>query len=138
MINRIKQLVLAGMLIMFFPMISSGQMKSGANESSEAMIKENYTGDWNFEAPNAPPGSTNGSVVMKPDAIIMSFDDIEEYPSSWIQVKNDSIIYQVKFDQATVVFSLKIIDKDNMSGKAVWEDGETAVILKKRIIGVRT
>jgi hypothetical protein len=75
---------------------------------------------------------------MKPDAIIMSFDDIEEYPSSWIQVRNDSIIYQVKFDQATVVFSLKIIDKENMSGKAVWEDGETDVILRKRIVGVRT
>ncbi|HLP71735.1 MAG TPA: hypothetical protein VK155_02460 [Bacteroidales bacterium] len=136
--NRIKLLVIAGMLVTCLPFISNGQMKSAAVESSGAMIKENYTGDWKFEAPDAPPGSTSGSLVMKPDAIIMSFDDIEEYPSSWIQVRNDSIIYQVKFDQATVVFSLKIIDKENMSGKAVWEDGETDVILRKRIVGVRT
>lgn len=136
--NRIKELVIAGLLVLSFPFLSSGQMKSGAYENSEAMIKENYTGDWKFEAPDAPPGSTNGSIVIKPDAIIMSFDDIEEYPSTWIKVRNDSIIYQVKFDQATVVFSLRVIDKDNMSGKAVWEDGETPVILRKRIVGVRT
>lgn len=136
--NNIKQLVIAGLLVICFPFNSSSQMKSGASENSDAMIKENYMGDWKFEAPDAPPGSTSGNLVIKADAIIMSFDDIQEYPSSWIKVRNDSIIYQVKFDQATVVFLLKVIDKDNMSGKAVWDDGETAVILKKRIVGVRT
>lgn len=137
--NKIKQLVLAGLLVTFFPVISFGQMKGQMKEEAPVnMIKENFTGDWNFEAPQAPPGSTKGSLQMKTDAIVMSFDDLQEYPSTWLRVRNDSIIYQVQFDQATVVFSLKIIDKDNMSGKAVWEDGETPVILRKRIAGVKT
>lgn len=118
------------MLILF------GLLFSGIS-SYNFQIKDNYTGDWSFEAPDAPEGSTAGKIVIQANAVIMSFDEDQEYPSSWVRVRNDSIIYQTDFDQATVLFSLKVNDESNMTGKAVWSHGETAIVLKKLIKGVK-
>jgi hypothetical protein len=129
--NKIKQLVLSSLFIFCFPFFINAQMGSASRESS--MIEEVYTGKWKFEAPNAPEGSTKGDIEIKPDAIIMTFDEAIDFPSNWVRFRNDSIIYQTAFDAATVVFSLKIIDKNKMAGKAVWEDGETDFIVTKNL-----
>lgn len=129
--NNIKQLVLAGLFILCFPFFINAQMGRANRESS--MIEETYTGKWKFEAPNAPEGSTKGDIEIKPDAVIMTFDEAIDFPSNWVKFRNDSIIYQTAFDAATVVFSLKIIDRNKMTGKAVWEDGETEFILTKNL-----
>jgi hypothetical protein len=105
-----------------------------------AQIQKTYTGDWKFEAPDSPEGSTFGIVTLKQDSAIMTFDGYEKFPSSWVKVKNDSIIYEVDFGDTEVVFSLKIIDDYTMSGKAVWDEGETPILLTKtepKAIGVR-
>lgn len=103
----------------------------------EAQVHDSYTGNWKFEAPDAPEGSTTGNIVIKINTIVMTFDDMQEYPSSWIKFRNDSLIYETAFDLATVVFSLKIVNKSTMTGKAVWEGGESEVTLTKRIMGVK-
>jgi hypothetical protein len=122
--HKIKLIALAGLLLFSWPAVKS-------------QIEENFTGKWKFEAPNAPEGSTQGNIEIKTNAVIMTFDDLTQFPSSWVKVRNDSIIYETAFDLAKVQFSLKVIDKNNMAGKAVWEGGETPVILKKEVEGVK-
>jgi len=123
--NRFTHLVLAVILLLSVSFIPGVQ------------INDNYTGKWKFEAPDAPEGSTSGNILIKTNIVVMSFDDFEEFPSSWVRFRNDSIIYETSFDLATVLFSLRVVDKNNMKGKAVWKDGETEITLKKTIIGVR-
>ncbi|MGE5406126.1 MAG: hypothetical protein ACM3NR_00330 [Methanosarcina sp.] len=123
--NRFKQIILSGAFLFSLTLITNAQ------------IKETYTGDWKFEAPNAPEGSKNGSVVIKTDAIIMSFDEFMQFPSQLLKVVNDSILYEVAFDDTTVRFALKVNDANNMTGKAVWDDGETPIMLTKKIVGVK-
>lgn len=100
-------------------------------------IQDTYTGDWKFEAPGAPEGSQKGDVAIKADAIVMTFDSILQFPSEWIKTPKDSLIYEVAFDDTTVRFSLKIKDANNMTGKAVWDDGETPIFLTRKIVGVK-
>lgn len=102
-----------------------------------AQIGDSYTGKWKFEAPNAPEGSTKGNIEIQPNSVIMTFDDMVQFPSSWVKVRNDSILYETAFDLAKVQFSLKAVDNNNMTGKAVWEGGESLVTLKKAIEGVK-
>ncbi|HEX2970461.1 MAG TPA: hypothetical protein VHO46_15295 [Bacteroidales bacterium] len=131
--NKIRQLTVSGILLLSLPLFLNAQMGNANTSSarSEAKIEDSYTGNWKFEAPNAPEGSTEGDIVIKPEEVIMTFDNAVGFPSKWIKFRNDSIIYQTVFDGATVVFSVKIIDRNNMKGKAVWDDGETEFIMKK-------
>src|SRR5512133_4138783 len=96
---KIKQLVLSGLLLVCFPLFINAQMGNASRETS--MIEETYTGKWKFEAPDAPEGSTKGDIEIKPDAIIMTFDEAIDFPSNWVKFRNDSIIYQTVFDAAT-------------------------------------
>jgi hypothetical protein len=135
--NLYKHLILCGLFI-FSITIINGQMGNPVNSPEpDSSISELYTGDWEFSAPDAPEGSTEGNITIKSDGVIMTFDDLVAFPSSWVRVRNDSLIYQMDFDLATVRFSLKVIDKDNMTGKAVWKEGQTAVILRKKVAGIK-
>jgi hypothetical protein len=119
------------MLILIFPLCVQGQM--GKPNTGTALIEDAYTGKWNFEAPEAPEGSTEGAIEIKADRVIMKFDNVMEYTSDWIKFRNDSIIFQTAFDAAIVVFSVRIVDKHNLNGKAVWEGGETPFIVTKNL-----
>jgi hypothetical protein len=135
--NFYKQLIVCGLFIFSITGIH-GQMANPEKSARPANeISEILTGDWEFSAPDAPEGSTEGDITINPDGVIMMFDDLVAFPSSWVKVSNDSIIYQVEFDLATVLFSLKVIDKDNMSGRAVWKEGQTAVVLRKKVVGIK-
>lgn len=133
--KKFRQLALSGVLLLGLPIYINAQMGSAGREDAkeDSRIVEIYTGEWKFEAPSAPEGSTKGDIEIKPDAVIMTFDDAVVFPSTWVKFRNDSIIYQVDFDATSVVFSLKIIDKNHMSGKAVWEEGESPFILRKNL-----
>lgn len=128
-----KSLRKYGILLFFFclPFFLNAQM--GKPAAGEGVIEEAYTGKWKFLAPDAPAGSTEGDIQIRPDAVIMTFENVIDFPSTWIKFRNDSIIYKTEFDAAVVVFSVKIIDKNNMEGKAVWEDGETTFIMTKNL-----
>ncbi len=101
--------------------------------SSNAQVKTVSVGSWSFEAPDAPEGFTYGVLDLKKDSAFMTFTNgTSRYPSSWIKVRNDSIIYESDINGTTVRFSLKIIDKQKIAGNAVWSDGETSMSLIKK------
>jgi hypothetical protein len=101
--------------------------------STNAQIKPAYLGSWNFDAPSAPEGYTYGIIEIKKDSVETSFIESKfKIPSYWIKVKNDSIIYKTIVDGTEVLFSLKIENEANIKGNAVWSDGETQMILKKK------
>lgn len=99
---------------------------------TDAQISKNLSGDWYFDAPDAPEGSTSGAATFKVDTVIMIFDGHLRFPSDWVKTDNDSIIYEVSFESDKVRFSLKIMDEQNLEGKAVWENGETPIIFRRK------
>jgi hypothetical protein len=101
--------------------------------STNAQIKPAYFGNWSFDAPSAPDGYTYGIIEIKKDSINTSFTQLNyEVPSTWIKAKNDSITYKAIVEGTDVLFSLKIENETNIKGNAVWSDGETQMILKKK------
>jgi hypothetical protein len=101
--------------------------------STNAQIKPAYFGNWSFDAPSAPDGYTYGIIEIKKDSINTSFTLLNyEVPSTWVKAKNDSITYKAIVDGTDVLFSLKIENETNIKGNAVWSDGETQMILKKK------
>lgn len=101
--------------------------------STNAQIKPAYIGNWSFETPAAPEGFTSGILTLNKDTVFMAFTDgTTRFPSNWIKVTNDSIIYESDIDGTIVLFSLKIQDKSKITGNAVWNEGETIMNLTKK------
>jgi len=101
--------------------------------NANAQIKQQCLGKWTFETPSAPEGYTMGIIDLKKDSVIMEFTgNPSHYPSTWIKVRNDSLIYESDINGTLVRFSLKIIDNKTVSGEAVWSEGQTAMNLKKK------
>ena len=101
--------------------------------SLDAQVKKTYQGKWNFEAPTAPEGYNTGVITFKADSSVMEFSGgYYIYPSSRLQAKSDSIIYTTNVDGEMVLFSLKIKDKSNITGDAVWSTGQSEMILTKK------
>ena len=119
--SKILQLV----LIMSFLLIGS--------LSTNAQTKLAFFGNWSFDAPSAPDGYTYGIIEIKKDTVNISFTDLQfKYPSTWVKIKNDSLTYAAYIDGTDVLFSLKIENETNIKGNAVWSDGQTQMILKKK------
>jgi hypothetical protein len=98
-----------------------------------AQQKVSFSGDWNFEAPAAPEGYNRGVVTFEKDSSFIIFSDgYYVYPSNWLEVKGDSILYESDIDGMIVLFSLKIDEKTKISGNAVWYDGESSLNLTKK------
>ena len=101
--------------------------------SLNAQVKKTYQGKWNFEAPTAPEGYNTGVITFKADSSIMEFSGgYYIYPSSRLKAKGDSIIYTTYVDGETVLFSLIIKDKSNITGDAVWSTGQSEMILTRK------
>jgi hypothetical protein len=101
--------------------------------STNAQVKATCLGSWSFDAPTAPDGYTYGVIEIKKDSLITSFTESKyKFPSVWVKVKNDSIFYKSVIDGTDVLFSLKIENETSIKGNAVWSDGETLMILKKK------
>jgi hypothetical protein len=102
--------------------------------STTAQVEVAYLGNWSFVAPTAPDGYTFGIIEIKKDSINTYFTELKyKIPSIWIKVKNDSITYKAIVDDTDVLFSLKIENETNIKGNAIWDDGETQMILKKKM-----
>ena len=103
------------------------------SHSLKAQVKNVFTGNWSFDAPSAPGGYTKGFMEVKKDSVLTSFPDMSfKYPSMWVKVKNDSLIYEVNIDGEEVLFSLKTDDKTKITGNAVWSSGETIIYASKK------
>ncbi len=117
--HRYIHLIILGVLILFATDVS-------------AQISKVLLGDWTFDAPDAPEGSTFGAASLRSDTVTMIFEGALRFPSDWVRATGDSIIYETSFEKDKVRFSLKVIDDQNLSGKAVWENGETLITFKRR------
>ena len=115
------------LLLLVMPLLLFGSL------SAKAQIKTTYFGSWSFSAPTAPEGYTYGTIEIKKDSITTFFTGLNyKVPSIWVKVKNDSITYKSLVDDAEVLFSLKIENQTSIKGDAVWADGQTQMILKKK------
>jgi hypothetical protein len=120
-----KDKVLHFLFILLFSLLGS--------LTSNAQIKPAYLGEWSFNAPFAPEEFNYGTIEIKKDSIITIFPESKYKAfSTWVKVRNDSIIYISIIDDTEVLFSLKIEDETNIKGNAVWSDGETQMILHKK------
>jgi len=101
--------------------------------SASGQVNTSQIGNWTFEAPTAPEGFNYGVIEFKKDSVLMQFTDGQyKLSSNWVKVKNDSIKYESTVDGTSVLFSLKVVDKQKISGNAVWEGGETSMILTRK------
>jgi hypothetical protein len=101
--------------------------------SVNGQVKKDYQGKWNFEAPSAPDGYTFGTMEIKKDSVFTAFTDGNyRFPSNLIKVTKDSLSFQANINGTDVLFSLKTDDKNKISGRAVWSDGETQLMLTKK------
>lgn len=98
-----------------------------------AQNKPLQPGTYSFEAPTAPEVYTWGVIEFKKDTVLMKFTGSDfKIPSNWVKSKGDSIYYESDIDGTIVLFSLKVVDKENINGNAVWSDGQTVMILKRK------
>jgi hypothetical protein len=91
-----------------------------------------YKGTWKFEAPDAPQETANGTIIFTADSAITIFNTGERFKSSWLKVKNDSILFESQINDGVVQVSLKMNDNNSMTGTANWGIGESSLILKKQ------
>lgn len=119
---KTRQVVLSVLIILSFSFLTNAQ------------ISDNLSGSWHFDAPDAPEGSTSGDATFKADTVILIFEGHMKFPSDWVKAGNDSITFQVSFESDKVRFSLLIRDDQTLDGKAVWENGETPIIFRRKKI----
>ncbi|MDP4223766.1 MAG: hypothetical protein Q8868_10675 [Bacteroidota bacterium] len=100
---------------------------------ANSQVKKTCLGRWDFEAPSAPQGYNFGVIEIKNDSINTIFSGTTyKFPSVWVRITNDSVTYKTVIDGTDVLFSLKVENASNIGGNAVWSDGETRMILKKK------
>jgi hypothetical protein len=117
-------------LFLIIPVLLTGSLTA---KGQNTQIDKLHTGKWSFDAPTAPDGYTFGMMDLKKDSVIMTFVNAnDKYPSSWIKVKADSLIYSTVIDGEDVLFSLDITNNDTIKGNAVWSDGQTKMIIKRK------
>lgn len=100
---------------------------------AEAQIKKEIIGSWNFKCPYAPEGFDSGIIDIQKDSVFTTFVSITyKFPSTWIKVRKDSLLYNVNINGDDVLYSLKLENKDTINGKAKTSYGESPLILSKK------
>jgi hypothetical protein len=97
--------------------------------------KKDPVGYWKFEAPYAPEGYTAGAIsVTSADNVLsatMSFSSMEFKFPAVVKSVSDSLFLSVNLEGQFVQISLKLLDNENMTGKAVYTDGSVPLTLKR-------
>jgi hypothetical protein len=121
--NKILQLFL------ILPVLFIGSL------SANSQTKNTFIGSWNFEAPTAPESYTSGIMKIQKDSVITTFTGRKyKFTSIWVKIKMDSLTYKVNIDGDDVLFSLKVDNKNKITGNAVWSSGETLINAAQNII----
>ncbi len=98
-----------------------------ASGTGAAQTKNGFTGKWNTSAPQAPDEYQKSTTVIKADSVFMSFDGQNFVPSNSMILKNDTLRYEMM----GVKFELIAESKTKLKGRAVWDAGETEMILTR-------
>ena len=122
-----KNRILTVMLVSFLSVIAV----SGQNSN-----KSNPVGTWKFAAPYAPEGYSSGTIVVglteQKHTATMSFTGSEyKLPGENVKAQNDSILFSIYLEGQDIKVMLKIENDTNMSGKAVYSEGEVPLSLSK-------
>ncbi|MGE5420618.1 MAG: hypothetical protein ACM3UT_10550 [Chloroflexota bacterium] len=104
--------------------------------NAQTKAKLNPVGTWKFEAPAAPEGYTNGTIVVglqeKAHTASISFAGSEyKLPGEKVKFEGDSLKFDVYLEGATINIMMKMNSETAMSGKALTPDGEVPLTLKK-------
>ena len=106
--------------------------------AQNSQVKNNPIGTWKFSAPYAPEGYTSGTIVVgfeeKKHTATMSFTGSEnKVPGEKVTAANDSVLFSVFLEGQDIKIFLKIVSDTNMTGKAVYSEGEVPLTLSKML-----
>lgn len=104
--------------------------------SAQNNAQKNPAGTWKFAAPYAPEGYGTGTIVFgnaeQKNTATMAFGDSEyKLTGENVKIKNDSIFYSVFLEGQDIKVLLKVESDTNMTGKAVYSEGEVPLTLSK-------
>jgi hypothetical protein len=115
--------------ILLFPLILLVYF-IGSNSVNAQTIND-LCGEWNAEAPQAPSGFNTSIMAITQDSVFTTFTG-ESYPYGSISMSfnNDTLSFEI--GGLNVLCTLKVEDKTRLSGNAVWEGGESKLILTRK------
>jgi hypothetical protein len=121
--------ILTLIIVSFFSVISV----NGQN-----IIKNNPAGTWKFDAPYAPEGYSSGTIVVgiadSKNTTTMSFTGSEfKFEGENVKAVNDSVLFSIYLQGEDIKVMLKMESDTNMTGKAVYSEGEVPLALSKVI-----
>jgi hypothetical protein len=103
------------------------------NTAASSQGKTAHYGRWNFEAPSAPEGYSWGTMEFRKDTTLIEFSATGYFlPSNKPEITDDSVKFQIDVGGVLVYFMFRIENPDKITGRAVWSDGETQMILTRR------
>jgi len=120
-----------GTIIILLIVLSLPVLRAQDNHS-----KNNPVGTWKFEAPYAPEGYTTGKIIVgfteQKHTASMSFTGSEYVlPGEKVIASNDSILFSIYLEGQDIKVMLKMVSDTNMTGKAVYSEGEVPLALSK-------
>ena len=107
-----------------------------ALKAQDNVKKHDLSGKWNFDAPYAPEGYTNGVITVgfenKKPVASLSFTGYDyKIPGENVQASGDSLVFSVYVENQDVKVLLKMEDETKMTGKAVYFEGEIPLTLER-------
>lgn len=120
-----------GIVSLMFIIFSLSVLTAQNNQS-----KINPVGSWKFSAPYAPEGYTSGVIVVgfaeQKHTATMSFIGSEDkLPGENVKAVNDSVLFSIFLEGQDVKVMLKVENDTNMTGKAVYSEGEVPLALTR-------
>lgn len=98
--------------------------------STSAQSVSNLLGNWNCEAPGAPPGFNTSIMSVYEDSVFTVFaGETIKFTSTMIRFNTDSLIFEI--NGLDVLITLSVEDSTKMTGNAVWEGGESRLFLTR-------
>ncbi len=99
-------------------------------------VKHNPVGKWDFEAPAAPVGYTEGVIevlsVNNKYSATMSFTGNDyKFPVDDVKFENDSLKINLNIEGSDVNIKIRFSETEKMSGVAVTNDGEIPLALTR-------
>jgi hypothetical protein len=99
----------------------------------DAQINGTFIGNWNFECLLAPAGFNEGLIEIQTDSVFaMSSDMKYRVSSSWIKMKNDTLIFNVDINGEMVLCRLLAVGDNKLTGTAGSMEDESPLILTKK------
>lgn len=120
----------------FFTILFFFSILTVLSAQDAASQKKNPVGNWKFEAPYAPQGYNNGSIIVVSAenklSATMSFDSMQyQFPAEKVKAVADSLYFSINLEGQSVDVSLKLTDDSNMTGKAVYSEGSVPLTVKR-------